>query len=140
MVNIEMAGSDVAGGGESKIVRRIRETLIETSNPANLAAHPHSVAYEKSPQRLWQAFLGRRHILVTTWACAGIYDVDFGLGSGIRYADAVLPAMDGGVLIKEGPSSSAHSWTDNGLDVTVHLRTEDMERLLADPRLLAVCN
>lgn len=153
MVNIEMAGSDVAakvsgagsgGGVQSKIARRIRETLIETSDPTNLAAHIHSVAYEKSPQRLWQAFLGRRHILVTTWARAGIYDVDFGLGSGIRYADAVLPAMDGGVLIKEGPSSSAisslePSWTDNGVDVTVHLCTEDMERLVLDPQLLPVC-
>lgn len=152
MVNIEMAGSDVAarvsgpgsGGFESKIARRIRETLVQTGDPANLAAHLHSVAYEKSPQRLWQAFLGRRHILVTTWARAGIYDVDFGLGSGIRYADAVLPAMDGGVLIKEGPSSSAisslaHSWTDNVVDVTVHLRTEDMERLVLDPQLLPVC-
>lgn len=152
MVNIEMAGSDVAakvsgpgsGSVESKIARRIRETLIETSNPTNLAAHLHSVAYEKSPQRLWQAFLGRRHILVTTWARAGIYDVDFGFGSGIRYADAVLPAMDGGVLIKEGPSASAispltHSWTDNGVDVTIHLRTEDMERLVLDPQLLPVC-
>lgn len=152
MVNIEMAGSDVAakvsgpepGDVEGKIARRIRETLIETSDSTNLAAHLHSVAYEKSPQRLWQAFLGRRHILVTTWARAGIYDVDFGFGSGIRYADAVLPAMDGGVLIKEGPSSSAisslaHSWTDNGVDVTIHLRTEDMERLVLDPRLLPVC-
>lgn len=148
MINIEMAGSDVAakvsgpgpGGGASKIARRIRETLIEMSDPANLGAHLHSVAYEKSPQRLWQAFLGQRHILVTTWARAGIYDVDFGLGSGIRYADAVLPAMDGGVLIKEGPSSSAaRSWTDNGVDVTVHLRTEDMERLVLDPQLLPVC-
>lgn len=136
MVNVEMTGSNVAGGGASKIATRIRETLIETSNSANLAAHLHSVAYEKSPQRLWQAFLGRCHILVTTWARAGIYDVDFGLGSGIRYADAVLPAMDGGVLIKEGPSSSAHSWTDSGVDVTVHLRTEDMERLVLDPQLL----
>lgn len=148
MVNIEMAGSDVAAklaapgseGVEGKIARRIRETLVETSNPTNLAAHLHSVAYEKSPQRLWQAFLGRRHILVTTWARAGIYDVDFGLGSGIRYADAVLPAMDGGVLIKEGPSlSSAQSWTDKGVDVTVHLRTEDMERLVLDPQLLPAC-
>ncbi|KAG8161264.1 hypothetical protein KVR01_009528 [Diaporthe batatas] len=145
MVNIEMAGSDVAfktsgsGGGENKIAKCIRETLIEMSNPENMAAHLHSVAYEKSPQRLWQAFLGRRHILVTTWARAGIYDVDFGLGSGIRYADAVLPAMDGGVLVKEGPSSSPHSWTDNGVDVTVHLRTEDMERLVLDPQLLPAC-
>ncbi|KAK8063607.1 transferase family protein [Apiospora saccharicola] len=82
------------------------------------------VTYEKSPQRIWQAFLDRRHVLTTTWARSGIYGVDFGFGSGIRYADAVLPAMDGGVLIKEGlPSLSAStsassSWTDDGVDIT----------------------
>ncbi|KAK7964051.1 transferase family protein [Apiospora saccharicola] len=97
MVNIEMASSDVGGS---------------------------AVTYEKSPQRIWQAFLDRRHVLTTTWARSGIYGVDFGFGSGIRYADAVLPAMDGGVLIKEGlPSLSAStsassSWTDDGVDIT----------------------
>ncbi|KJX97065.1 hypothetical protein TI39_contig564g00001, partial [Zymoseptoria brevis] len=37
-----------------------------------------------STKRLWQAFFGQKHILVTTWARAGIYAIDLGLGSRIR--------------------------------------------------------
>ncbi|KZL64155.1 transferase family protein [Colletotrichum incanum] len=147
MMNIEMTGAEVsfaeagqATGALVPIARRIRETVATISSPANLAAHLHSAAYEKSPQRIWQAFLGRRHILVTTWARAGIYDVDFGLGSRIRYADGVVPNLDGNILIKEAPPSSGGSasgtWTDDGVDISVHIRTEDMERFLQDPLLL----
>lgn len=151
MANIEMTGTEVgfAGAGDEAtgalvpIVRRIRETIATVSSTASLAAHLHSVAYEKSPQRIWQAFLGRRHILVTTWARAGIYDIDFGLGSHIRYADGVVPNLDGNILIKEAPplsggfvSGSRPSWTDDGVDISVHLCTEDMERFLQDPLLL----
>lgn len=153
MMNVEMTGAEVgtaeAGAPTAKLgplVQRIRETVATVSHPANLAAHLHSVAYEKSPQRIWQAFLGRRHILVTTWARSGIYDVDFGLGARIRYVDGVVPNLDGCILIKEAPppssgpgSDSSASWTDNGVDVAVHICTEDMERLLNDPLLLPPC-
>lgn len=156
MVNVEMPGAELTAvpaatnideaGSLQKIAQRVRETISKVGQPADLSAHLHSVAYEKSPQRIWQAFLGRRHILVTTWARAGIYDIDFGLGSSIRYADGIVPDMDGCVLIKEAPpttkTSSApgspgpSSWTDNGVDITIHIGKEDMERLLKDPLLL----
>ncbi|KAK1977250.1 transferase family protein [Colletotrichum cereale] len=153
MMNIEMTGAEVssAEAGQATealapIVRRIRETIATVSSPENLAAHLHSVAYEKSPQRIWQAFLGRRHILVTTWARAGLYDIDFGLGSQIRYADGVVPNLDGNILIKEAPplagglvSGSRPSWTDDGVDISTHICTEDMDRLLQDPLLLPHC-
>jgi hypothetical protein len=150
MMNIELPGSEVgceqtsnATSAMVAITRKIRHTISTVSDPANLADHLHSVAYEKSPQRIWQAILGRRHILVTTWARAGIYDVDFGLGSRIRYADGIVPNLDGCVLIKEAPppsgqflSGSRLSWTGSGVDISVHICTEDMERLLKDPLLL----
>ncbi|KAI8932673.1 hypothetical protein NX059_010167 [Plenodomus lindquistii] len=150
MMNIELPGSEVGFEESSNataamvpIARKIRHTISTISDPANLADHLHSVAYEKSPQRIWQAFLGRRHILVTTWARAGIYDVDFGLGSRIRYADGVMPNLDGMILIKEAPPSSGEflsgcrpSWTDSGVDISVHIYAEDMDRLLEDPLLL----
>ena len=82
---------------------------------------------------------------MTTWARAGIYDVNFGLGSRIRYADGVMPNLDGCILIKEAPPSSGEvlsgsrpSWTDNGVDIRVHIRTDDMERLLKDPLLVPI--
>jgi hypothetical protein len=145
MLNIEISASNVASGKSlGSIARRIRETVSTVNNPQRLAAHLHSIAYEKSPQRIWQGFLGQRHIMVTTWARAGIYDVDFGLGSRIRYADGVVPCVDGCILIADGPPTDAPSpservkrgWTDNGVDITLPLRCEDMERLLRDPLLL----
>ncbi|KAG9198177.1 hypothetical protein G6514_010393 [Epicoccum nigrum] len=150
MMKVELPGSkvgceqsDTTTRAMFPVARKIRQSISIISDPANLADHIHSVAYEKSPQRIWQAFLGRRHILVTTWARAGIYDVDFGFGSCIRYADGIMPNLDGCVLIKEAPPSSGESlcgsrpyWTDSGVDVSVHICTDDMDRLLRDPLLV----
>lgn len=125
------------------IARKIRHTISTVSDPANLAEHLHSVAYEKSSYRIWQEFLGRRHILVTTWARAGIYDDEFGLGSRIQYADGVVLNLDDNIIIKEAPLSSGEflsgswpSWTNSGVDISVHIYAEDMERSLKDPLLL----
>lgn len=149
MVNIEMTGTQLAsskvsaGERTGEISQSIRETINQMTRPTAIAAHLHSLAYETCPQRIWQAFLGSRHILVTSWARAGVYEVDFGLNESpkIRYAEGVLPDLDGCVLIKEGPppqnaDGSGRSWTENGVDVSIHLRAEDMERLLEDPLLL----
>lgn len=157
IVNVEMSGAEVAGlrdSGEEKpttgflgpISKRIRETIVRGSDVEGLKAHLYGLAFEKAPQRIWQGFLGRRHILVTTWARSGIYEVDFGVGAGIRYADGIVPDLDGDVLIKEAPPTAGRekfgerpAWTDNGVDVSLHLRREDMERLLRDPLLLPRC-
>lgn len=151
MINIELSGADVSGKNRSAdgsmshlglVAGRVRETISQIAQPANIAKHLHSLAYESTPQRIWQAFLGHRHILVTTWARSGIYDVDFGLGSAIRYVDGVVPDMDGTVVIKEAPpvlessgTAESSSWTENGIDVSVRLRAEDMQRLLSDTQL-----
>lgn len=145
MVNVEMSGVDMATGEGKEgtlrpIAQRIRKTIQQISQPTVLAGYLHTLAYEKSPQRIWQAFLGRRHILVTTWARAGLYEVDFGLGESIRYVDGVVPNMDGVMIVKEAPpkkgqDESKPSWTDNGVDVSVHIRDQDMERLVNDPYL-----
>ncbi|KAG5204525.1 Glycosyl hydrolase 92 family protein [Trichophyton interdigitale] len=153
MINVEMSSADVTAGSRpcnipalQSIAQRIRQTIGEVSQPDLLAAHLHSVAYEESPQRIWQAFLGRRHILVTSWARAGLYEIDFGLRPSpiIRYADSFIPDMDGTIVIKEAPplkkedtsdGSLASSWTANGVDISLRLRSEDMDRLLSDPML-----
>ncbi|KAM0703208.1 hypothetical protein Q7P35_009146 [Cladosporium inversicolor] len=145
MMNIEMAASDVASAQAiGNIAHRIRETVLAVNMRERLADHLHSIAYEKSPQRIWQGFLGQRHIMVTTWARAGLYDIDFGLGSRIRYADGVVPCVDGCILIVDAPptestdssDATAQGWTRNGVDVTLPLRCKDMERLLQDPLVL----
>lgn len=151
MMNIEMTGVELASPDISEkdqklaIARRIRSTVNRVSDKAALGAHLHSVAYEKTPQRIWQGFLGRCHLIVTTWARAGLYEIDFGFHSfpGTRYAEGVLPTLDGDVLIKDAPPlkdqeglPDAKGWTDYGVDVSLHLRTEDMERLIRDPLFL----
>jgi uncharacterized protein YoaH (UPF0181 family) len=53
MLNIEVAASQVASGRAlAPIAQRIRETLSTVNNLQRLAAHLHSIAYEKSPQRI----------------------------------------------------------------------------------------
>jgi hypothetical protein len=145
MLNIEMPATEIASGKAlPSIAHRIRSTISTVNNPQRLASHLHSIAFEESPQRIWQAFLGRRHILVTTWARAGLYNVDFGLGSRIRYADGVVPCLDGCILIVDSApvgdaaatGSSRREWTENGVDVTIPLRAGDMRRLLGDGLLL----
>ncbi|KAF5675842.1 hydroxycinnamoyl-CoA shikimate quinate hydroxycinnamoyltransferase [Fusarium heterosporum] len=136
MMSVELPGSEVSDSSNlTQVATQVRTTLKQIADPLNLAAHLHSVAFEKSPQRIWQAFLGRRHILVTTWARAGVYDIDFGLGSVCSYAEGVVPEMDGIILIKEAPGPRAEYWTDNGVDISIHIKKDDMERLLKDPLL-----
>lgn len=148
MINLEMTGADLASPAQDSrlrnIAQHIRETINQINNPTALGVHLHSIAFEKTPQRLWQAFLGQRHLLVTTWARAGLYDVDFGLSEVpiIRYADAVLPDLDGELVIKEAPPSKKSSatgesnWTENGVDISIRIQAADMERLIRDPLLL----
>ena len=150
ILNLEMRASELAftsttatdrseqGINIQPIAQYIRKTINQANDPSLLAAHLHSVAFEKTPQRIWQAFMGRRHILVTTWARAGLYEVDFGFGgeSKVRYAEGIVPDMDGIVLIKEaGAVEKGMSWTERGVDISVRLRREDMERLIRDPWL-----
>jgi hypothetical protein len=103
MLNIEMPASAVSSArvGQSTGSGRASHPLdpINLQHQQRLAAHLHSIAFERSLQRIWQTFLGRRHILVTTWARASLYDVDFSLGSWIRYADGVVPCLDDCTLI-----------------------------------------
>ncbi|CAI7667582.1 unnamed protein product [Penicillium pancosmium] len=148
-INIEMSGKELASAEipeeqrTRSIAQCIRKTISLMSQPGAIAAHLHSVAFERAPQRIWQAFLGSRHLIVTSWARVGIYDVDFGLNAPIRFAEGVIPDLDGDVLIKDAPpldrlkkSSDRSAWTDDGVDVSIHIRAEDMDRLIRDPLLL----
>lgn len=149
MINIELPASDVAATRTtgcvneeilSPIANQVRSTLKRIAGRAQIASHLHSIAYEKTPQRIWQGFLGTRHIMVTSWARAGVYEVDFGLGP-VSYVEGIVPDMDGTIIIKEAPCSTSATngesagWTDAGVDVSIHLRTEVMDLLVHDALL-----
>jgi len=148
LADVSSSGREASMESPAAMASRIRSTLARF-NSSTLSAHLHDAAYEASPQRLWQAFLGRRHVLVTSWVHSRVYEVDFGTALPPRYVEAVMPSMDGCVqLMEAAPVESSkevlgssrdlkklNHWCDNGVDVSIHLESKAMERLLKDPLL-----
>jgi hypothetical protein len=123
----------------SETAKQIRATL-QAFTPSAIAAHLHDAAFEYCPQRIWQGFLGRKHLLLTTWLYLGVQNIDFvGKGSPkLRFFESVMPSCDGLVQIMEAPGEGAGGeghWSRNGVDVNLFLEKGGMERLLADELL-----
>lgn len=59
----------------------------------------HEQAFELAPHRWWNGFLGSRHTFVTSWVRSGVWDVDFGFASDLRWAGAIGPNLDGLTVI-----------------------------------------
>lgn len=123
----------------AKAARLLRAT-VAACTPEAVGAFLREKAGEEWPQRFWQGFLGRRHLLVTSWVRTGLYDVDFGKGTP-RVVQAAMPRLDGLVQVMEAPplllgwEGLEGHWEDGGVDVQVFLAQEAMERLLRDPEL-----
>lgn len=119
--------------------KKIRSTLQEFT-PSAIAAHLHDAAFEYSPQRIWQGFLGRKHLLLTTWLYLDVHNIDF-VGNGgpkLRFVESVMPSCDGLLQIMEAPGEVGDAnghWSRNGVDVSLFLEEAVMERLLADELL-----
>ncbi|KAH6674972.1 transferase family-domain-containing protein [Halenospora varia] len=126
---IQSPGTFASSPSLSKTATSIRETIsLFTSD--KVAAMLHDAAHEVAPQRVWQAFLGNNHTLVTSWMRLGVYDVDFeGTGRGPRYVQAVMPKMDGCVQVMESEGG--------GVDISLYLEKEAMLRLVVDGELRA---
>ncbi|KII91091.1 hypothetical protein PLICRDRAFT_158656 [Plicaturopsis crispa FD-325 SS-3] len=112
-------------------------TTVAQFTPTAISAVLHELAYELAPQRRWNAFLGRRNSIVTSWLRLGMYALDFGAGSAPRYAEAAMPSVDGCIQVMErGPAqeNSGH-WCEDGVSVSLHLKEDVMQNLLNDPLL-----
>lgn len=123
----------------SQSAKQIRSTL-QAFTPSAIGAHLHDAAFEYCPQRIWQAFLGRKHLLLTTWLYLGVHDIDFvGKGGpGLRFVESVMPSCDGLLQIMEAPGDKGDGtghWSRNGVDVNLFLEKGSMERLLGDDML-----
>lgn len=138
-------GREASIDSAASVAGVIRSTVAKFT-PEALAAMLHDAAFEVTPRRLWQAFLGRRHVIVTSWVHQHLYEVDFGTGSLPRYVEAVMPSCDGIVEIMEAAPTGADAgvqhdskkqkhWSDDGVDVSVCLEQEAMKRLVQDPLL-----
>ncbi|KAL1962264.1 hypothetical protein VTN77DRAFT_9854 [Rasamsonia byssochlamydoides] len=119
---ISTTGREAATGHPSKLASLIRST-VAVFTPENVAAHLHAKAYEQNPVRIWEAILGRRHLLVTSWVHTGMHRVDFGTDTP-RYVQGA-GSQDRRPVARHG---SAH-----GVDVQLYLATESMDRLLQNP-------
>ncbi|KKY23573.1 putative transferase family protein [Phaeomoniella chlamydospora] len=121
----------------------------------------HDMIYADCPQRIWMGCLGTEYTMATSWVHLGVYEMDFGLGMGRpRYVEAVLIALDGLVQIMELGDDDPHDqqvtpedngvlipepkktknkkhWSHEGVDVSLALAKQAMERLLKDPLLRA---
>lgn len=128
--HVSRGGAEVCSaettGGLGAIALEIRR-MMALFTPAAVAAYLHDAAHEVSPQRLWQAFLGGRHTLVTSWVRAGAYEVDF-CGGGMRpvYVQGKMPRMDGILQVVDVGGETGD------FDVSLCLEREGMGRLLGD--------
>ena len=131
--NCTVSYSDFAGLGikTGPIAQQIRQ-CIGRFTPEAVAAVLHEAAHDVAPQRLWRAWLGSKHTLVTSWARLGVYGIDF-VGDGSRpcYVQPIMPSLDGLLCVMDTDQS------DGGLDILLALESEAMKRLLADTGLRA---
>ena len=142
----EACGLSEDGDGLRRIVAKLRSTMAQFT-PETIGAHFYQIAHQFSPQRVWHAFMGLRHVIVTSWVHGGVYRVNFtGSDGGVpRYVELDRPDIDGCMQIVEAPPlgvegqgtvEKSRHWCDDGVDVYVHIETKAMERLVKDPLLL----
>ncbi|KAI0672117.1 hypothetical protein C8Q78DRAFT_1068740 [Trametes maxima] len=136
LARVTLTGEGIAASTSSGAAA-IRSAVAKFT-PEAVGAFLHDVAHEVNPQRFWRAFLGRRHSIVTSWQNLDAYGLDFGGGAPPRFVDAVMPSMDGCIHVMEaGPGEGIKGgrWYDESVCLSLHLRADAMERLLADPEL-----
>ena len=147
LANISMTGIEASDPASLPLMAHNIRSTVAKFQPKAVAAVLHDMAHEISPQRLWQAFLGKRNIIVTSWAHQRMYEVDFGTRVPPRFVSAVLPDLDGIVEIMEaaptpdktGIEINGKHWCNDGVDVDLHLERSTMDRLLADSLLRKYC-
>ncbi|MCJ1235160.1 hypothetical protein MMC14_003126 [Varicellaria rhodocarpa] len=139
MGHISVSGTEACNEKLAPVARNIRSTLAKFNAPG-LAAVLHDSAYDVSPQRFWRAFLGKRHIIMTSWVHQHVYEIDFGTGKPPRYMGAVIPLMDGVMQVTEaaprrGKDGETGHWAEDGVDFSLRLQKEVLERIVEDPLL-----
>jgi len=131
------------GGKTLPIVASTFRKTLASLDGETLRAQVHSLAYEASPQRIWQAFLGRKHVIFTSWVKEAAYEVDFGVGEPV-WMESVMDDLDGIVVLCEGAplpgvaelSDQEKKWWRYGVDLGVHLETKALAELIADVSFL----
>ncbi|KAI1112269.1 transferase [Nemania sp. NC0429] len=125
---ITQTGSTVATAKIGEMASSIRRTM-SLFTPQAVSDYLYDAAHEVSPQRLWQAFLGTRHVLVTSWVRTKAWEIDFcGTHQIPRYMQGVMPNVDGLLRVIDIAETG-------DFDVGLALEKGAMQRLLSDPLL-----
>ncbi|KAI6091582.1 transferase family protein [Hypoxylon rubiginosum] len=130
LTHVGKPGSEVSTATIGAIAGSIRE-IMSRFTPDAVSAYIHDTAFELSPHRLWQAFLGTNHTLVTSWVRARAYEVDFCANKQLaKYVQGVMPRLDGLVQVID--------IADTGdFDISVYLEKGAAAAFLNDPMLKA---
>ncbi|KAI1640734.1 transferase family protein [Biscogniauxia mediterranea] len=127
--HIKAAGSEVCTADLGALASDLRRTMGRFT-PDAVAALLHDAAHEASPQRLWQAFVGARHLLATSWLRLPLHAVDFdGSGRSPRYVHPAMEKINGIVQVMDAQVA------DRGADVGLYLDEEAMAALLENEEL-----
>ncbi|KAL4945487.1 hypothetical protein BDV06DRAFT_209465 [Aspergillus oleicola] len=134
---VTMPGKNASSTSLSAIATEIHSNIALYTEDA-VKARLHDLSFECAPQRLWEAYLGHRHVIFTSWAHLHLYEVDFGgAGGRARYVEPYMPELDGLLCLMEGrPEARRGHWCDFGIDVQLSLEKGALERLMKDPVLL----
>lgn len=123
----------------STLASRIRHTLSQLDEPEACPALLHDLAFDTTGQNIWATFLGKKHLLCTSWTRLGVYEIDFGGKVAPVYVDAFMPSSDGLMQVMESrPAQDGdheEEWYASGANVSLHLEAKVMARLCTD-RLL----
>lgn len=129
IAHAQSTGRDAATGSSAALTTTIR-ACVNKFTPEAVGAVLHKSAHEVSPQRFWQAFLGRQHILVTAWLRLQENEIAFfGNGNLPRYVHPIMPLVDGCLLVVDGGPKQG------GMELSLYLDSKAMEKLLRDPFL-----
>ncbi|GAD92605.1 transferase family protein [Paecilomyces variotii No. 5] len=138
MADVAMSGNAMNASSIAEIATNVRSTISKFDGKT-IGAELHRTAYQLSPYRIANAFVGRRQIIATSVTSLNPYQPDFGISGTPRYVELDLPASNGIVLFESAPSvrPDRHPFApfSNGVDITVVLAEEEMDRLLKDPLL-----
>ncbi|EED12143.1 transferase family protein [Talaromyces stipitatus ATCC 10500] len=126
LTHVKRSGLETCSESAGSLARSIRNT-ISLFTPEKVGAMLHDAAHEVSPLRLWQGFVGQRHVIVTSWLRLHVYQVDFeGTPTPPRYVHAIMPNIDGVLQVFDSATD------DGGMDVALYLEAEAMDNLLRD--------
>ncbi|KAL1850511.1 hypothetical protein Plec18170_006796 [Paecilomyces lecythidis] len=138
MADVAMSGREINSSNIAQIATKIRST-VSRFDAKSIGAELHRTAYQLSPYRIANAFVGRRQIIATSVTSLNTYQPDFGFSGTPRYVELDLPASNGIVLFESPPyvrsDLQAFAPFSNGVDITIVLAEEEMDRLLKDPLL-----